>query len=82
MLPYMLRFSFTRGQKPNLLLWSLKTRVQKPDADGIFENLKTDATLYVSVLLEPGPKVGRKLQKCHRLLIGFGSAAIEAYKAK
>jgi len=78
----MLRFCCNRGQKSHLLLRSLKTRGQKPNVDGIFENLNTDATLYASVLLQPGPKVGRKLQKCHRLLIGFGSAAIEAYKAK
>jgi len=78
----MLRFCCNQGQKSRLLLRSLKTQGQKPDADGIFENLNTDATLYASVLLQPGPKVGRKLQKCHHLLIGLGSAATEAYKAK
>jgi len=55
---------------------------QKPDADGTFENLNTDAALYASILLQPGPKDGRKLQKCHRLFIGFGLAATKAYKAK
>ncbi|QCD86856.1 hypothetical protein DEO72_LG3g1384 [Vigna unguiculata] len=59
-----------------------ETRGQKLDADDIFENLNIDAALYASVMLQPGPKVGRKLQKCHRLLIGFGAAATEAYKAK
>jgi len=78
----MLRFCCNRGQKSNLLLRSLKTQGQKHDADGIFENLNIDATLYASVLLQPGPKIGRKLQKCHRLLIGFGSAATEVDKAK
>jgi len=78
----MLRFSCNRGQKSYLLLRSLKTRGQKPDADGIFENLNTGAALYASVLLQPRPKVGRKLQKCHRLLIGFGSTETKAYKAK
>ncbi|QCE00682.1 transcription factor [Vigna unguiculata] len=51
-------------------------------ADGIFENMNTDAALYASVLLQPGPKIGQKLQKCHCLLVGFGSAATKAYKAK
>jgi len=78
----MLRFCCNRGQKSHLLLRSLKTRGQKLDADDIFENLNIDAALYASVMLQPGPKVGRKLQKCHRLLIGFGAAATEAYKAK
>jgi len=39
------------------LPWSLKTRGQKPDADGIFENLKTGVALDASVLLQPRPKV-------------------------
>jgi len=35
---------------------SLKTRGQKPVADGIFENLKADAALYASVQFHAGPK--------------------------
>ena len=53
----MLRFCWNRGQKSQLLLRSLKTRGQKPDADGIFENLNIDAVLYASVLLQQGQKL-------------------------
>jgi len=53
----MLRFCCNRGQKSHLLSRSLKTRGQKLDADGIFENLKIDVALYASVLLQLKPKV-------------------------